>query len=554
MKQVYKKGQHSQLVVQILQKLYQYSKIGAIYFWQNVCKKEEIYTLLFLGIFIIQCYNTLTYDAQFNYFSLNTIKISAVVSFGLMVWAHIIDKEVEQKYKVQLKNYQQRHQRFQMNLMQGLKQQEQTKQRQLREFNKPLIPEQRNNSVNTLEEQKQFMKQYQEWYPFQRQLSTNAPRVQEPFKLYYNDQKQAENINMQRNFTKYGQQFMSEELPVHQQFKKIDRNIVIESMKSNFHRKIEASEHYFLEIARKTKQYTFNYTFMQVIKEYQITLRELCDILARFYRVVLVENEHESVDDLIDDIADLYIEHERFRQQEVSKSITKFRFISLEELLSMKISNIQSRYQNDDATKYENKVQLKTDHNQRLAYLLDNMFAVNEILRSVNSINIDYSGSQIYILKRMAFLIQDPEDYNYKGGSIKMLYKGQTWSKLLPSDPELVASVFCALLDDSYFIDDEKKKRGIRHYIDSTDQHRAKRTAEDQVALINTQHVGYVPYYHYVAQQKIHPVPDGKFNVFYAIAMIYAQIAKMPKQKYVSGEYHVAIQNTIELNNYPRLY
>jgi len=59
-----------------------------------------------LAIFIIQVYNTLTYDAKYNYFSLNTIKLSAIASFGLMIWAHMQDKNVDLKYKAQLKNYQ----------------------------------------------------------------------------------------------------------------------------------------------------------------------------------------------------------------------------------------------------------------------------------------------------------------------------------------------------------------------------------------------------------------------------------------------------------------
>lgn len=75
----------------------------------------------------------------------------------------------------------------------------------------------------------------------------------------------------------------------------------------------------------------------------------------------------------------------------------------------------------------------------------------------------------------------------------------------------------------------------------------------DQVAIVNTQHSGYVPYYNYATKQRINPVPEviyisnlmlllqGKFNVFFAIAMIYAQIAKIPGQKYGEGLFSVSI-------------
>jgi len=38
-----------------------------------------------------------------------------------------------------------------------------------------------------------------------------------------------------------------------------------------------------------------------------------------------------------------------------------------------------------------------------------------------------------------------------------MLYKGQPWTRFLPSDPEIIASVFSGLLDDSYLTTPERR-------------------------------------------------------------------------------------------------
>ncbi len=52
-----------------------------------------------------------------------------------------------------------------------------------------------------------------------------------------------------------------------------------------------------------------------------------------------------------------------------------------------------------------------------------------------------------------------------------MLYKGHSWSKDLPSDPEIIVMVFARILDDGYFSVKEKAKTGIPHYLDSTKIH-----------------------------------------------------------------------------------
>jgi hypothetical protein len=77
-----------------------------------------------------------------------------------------------------------------------------------------------------------------------------------------------------------------------------------------------------------------------------------------------------------------------------------------------------------------------------------------------------------------------------------MLYKRQTWSKELPSDSEIIATVFCRLLDDAFFKNNtDKMKNGVNHYMDLTMVHNVAMIPEDQFGIINTQQVGYIPYF-----------------------------------------------------------
>ena len=68
-------------------------------------------------------------------------------------------------------------------------------------------------------------------------------------------------------------------------------------------------------------------------------------------------------------------------------------------------------------------------------------------------------------------MVETPNDFNYKGGSLLMQYKRKLWNYDLPSDPEIVASVFCHLLDNAYFDDKGRKdllKNPTYHLLDST--------------------------------------------------------------------------------------
>jgi hypothetical protein len=108
-------------------------------------------------------------------------------------------------------------------------------------------------------------------------------------------------------------------------------------------------------------------------------------------------------------------------------------------------------------------------------------------------ISSKFANKHYYVLKRLRCLVENPQDFNPRGGSKFMTYKGQLWTRDYPSDPELVATIFCRLLDDGYFSIKEKQKTGVLHYIDALKPN--TKMVEDQYGLINTQPQGYLPYY-----------------------------------------------------------
>jgi thymidylate kinase len=85
---------------------------------------------------------------------------------------------------------------------------------------------------------------------------------------------------------------------------------IYESMRSNFHVILDASEHYFFEIAKRTKHYTINYTLGHTVLEYKKYFKELCNILAKYYKTVIIIDENENLEDVVDNIAEIYFEHD----------------------------------------------------------------------------------------------------------------------------------------------------------------------------------------------------------------------------------------------------
>ena len=62
-----------------------------------------------------------------------------------------------------------------------------------------------------------------------------------------------------------------------------------------------------------------------------------------------------------------------------------------------------------------------------------------------------YMNLQMYSIKRLHLLVANPEDFNPEGSGKDFVYQGAFWNEGFPSDPEVISSIFCYLLDVAYY-------------------------------------------------------------------------------------------------------
>lgn len=100
--------------------------------------------------------------------------------------------------------------------------------------------------------------------------------------------------------------------------------------------------------------------------------------------------------------------------------------------------------------------QLSPARMQELAALCQSMAEITAIFGSVNRISHNYRDKEGYVLKRLYQLSQDENEFSEDGFNAQVSrlncpsYAGKPWQLgEYPTDPELVSSVFCALLDYS---------------------------------------------------------------------------------------------------------
>jgi hypothetical protein len=138
------------------------------------------------------------------------------------------------------------------------------------------------------------------------------------------------------------------------------------------------------------------------------------------------------------------------------------------------------------------------------------MKALYDIFGSPTLIHLKFARLEFYVIKRLNHLIYSLDDYNPEGGGRDMTYQGQRWNDSLPSDPEILSSIFCHLLDIAYYgslpVRSEHRYQ-INHLINSYQLGSIRYLSEDQVAISNTQPIGYAPYYEYVYQRRAYPLP-----------------------------------------------
>lgn len=86
---------------------------------------------------------------------------------------------------------------------------------------------------------------------------------------------------------------------------------------------------------------------------------------------------------------------------------------------------------------------------KKLRTLCTSLRQIYSILNSVSRIAPPYNGKELYVLKRLEQMSVNESSYKEQG-FLNVHFDGRTWEQgQLPSDPEIVASVFCALLDYS---------------------------------------------------------------------------------------------------------
>ena len=162
--------------------------------------------------------------------------------------------------------------------------------------------------------------------------------------------------------------------------------------------------------------------------------------------------------------------------------------------------------------------------------LIQCMQDIYDLFNSPSMIHMKFMKLHMYSIKRLSHLLNMRSDYNPEGGGRETLYQQQPWSDALPSDPELISSIFCHLLDMCYYGSHYPKdahKYMINHLITAGNMSNINYLPEDQYAILNTQPLGYAPRYEYVYRRTAYKLPFDTSNLFMAMAMIYGLINKI---------------------------
>lgn len=131
------------------------------------------------------------------------------------------------------------------------------------------------------------------------------------------------------------------------------------------------------------------------------------------------------------------------------------------------------------------------------------------MLGSVVALSHRYANKELYVVKRLWTLSQDPGAYLDCGSS--ELFEGKAWVRGgdLPSDPELVASVFCALLNYSAMA----RKNTHLHLLDANaTQHTLESLQKEDFALLNRQpNLLYKAHFELVFNRRVWLMPAVSF-------------------------------------------
>lgn len=85
-------------------------------------------------------------------------------------------------------------------------------------------------------------------------------------------------------------------------------------------------------------------------------------------------------------------------------------------------------------------------------------------------------------------------------------------------------------------------KYTINHLINANQMSSVHYLAEDQIAIVNTQPIGYAPYYEYVFQRRAYQLPQDSNNLFSAICMVYSLIKAKGRGMYGNTNFNEAFE------------
>jgi hypothetical protein len=168
----------------------------------------------------------------------------------------------------------------------------------------------------------------------------------------------------------------------------------------------------------------------------------------RYFGVCLVLEETAELQDVVLGVYQIYEKADLLKKQSESKqgySKQEFEYMTMTQLLQGSFSQITERA-------LINKTQKERDQLMRAKQLIEKMNCLYDLFGSPTLIHMKFSKLQFYAIKRLNHLIYNLEDYNPEGGGSRdFTYQGQIWNDSLPSDPELLSSIFCHLLDIAYY-------------------------------------------------------------------------------------------------------
>ena len=179
---------------------------------------------------------------------------------------------------------------------------------------------------------------------------------------------------------------------------------------------------------------------------------------------------------------------------------------------------------------------------QKLKDHCSSLQEITAIFSSVANINSAYRDKVNYVIKRVYELVQDETAYSAEGFNPRSRLgtpslNGQPWQLgELPTDPEIVASVFCSVLDYA-------AKFTRRHLYDSNlTQPDIAKFAPTDITIANTQpgHHFRAHYEVYVGSKVYRTLID--MNLWFACMWVYAAIHKVHRGKYGSFDCKEAIE------------